>query len=263
MGQGEQHRARKRFGQHFLVDGQIIQVIVASLGVAPGDHFIEIGPGLGALTLPLLSQTKTLTCIELDRDVIPKLQARSEGVGQLNIVSADVLKVDFASLLLADNTQWRVVGNLPYNISTPIIFHLIAQLSVVRDMHFMLQKEVVDRMVAAPGSKTYGRLSVMVQYYCEAQSILEVPPEAFEPPPKVDSAVVRLVPYLNKPHKAIDETQFAELVASAFATRRKTLRNNLKRVMGDSDWAALDIDPSCRPETCDVATFVRISNHLS
>jgi 16S rRNA (adenine1518-N6/adenine1519-N6)-dimethyltransferase len=219
------HVPRKRFGQHFLHDAGILRKIVQAIAPQRGDNLVEIGPGEGALTLPLLREAGHLTAIELDRDLVPRLRASAEGVGELEIVNADVLTVDFATL--AKKGPLRVVGNLPYNISTPILFHLLDAVDHVVDQHFMLQKEVVDRMAGSPGGKDYGRLSVMLQWRYAIASVLEVPPEAFDPPPRVDSAVVRMIP--RTPEAGVDGTLLRELVTSAFSQRRKLLRHTLGR----------------------------------
>ena len=218
------HVARKRFGQHFLADEGIVAAIVRAIDPRPGERLVEIGPGLGALTRPLLARTSTLTVIELDRD----LARRWRGVAGIEVIEADVLTVDFAALADAADAAGevlRVVGNLPYNISTPILFHLLEVAGRLGDQVFMLQKEVVDRMAAAPGSKAYGRLSVMLQWRCAIEPLLEVPPEAFDPPPAVDSAVVRLVPLPAPP--LADGVLLGEIVTSAFSMRRKLLRHSL------------------------------------
>jgi 16S rRNA (adenine1518-N6/adenine1519-N6)-dimethyltransferase len=217
------HVAKKRFGQHFLADRAVTDAIVAAIDPQPGERLVEIGPGLGAMTDPLVARCGRLTVIELDRDLAARLRRRSE----LDVVESDVLKVDFAALAQRLGGPLRVVGNLPYNISTPILFHLLAAVDAVVDQHFMLQKEVVDRMAAAPGGKDYGRLSVMLQWRYAIESVLEVPPQAFDPPPRVDSAVVRLLPLRAPP--AIDAALLAELVAVAFSQRRKLLRHTLGR----------------------------------
>ena len=224
------HLPRKRFGQHFLADIGLIDQIVRAIDPRPGQPLVEIGPGLGALTLPLLEQCRQLTVIELDRDLAQRLRRQSG----LTVVEADVLKVDFEAL----SRDWpvaaeqpgallRVVGNLPYNISTPILFHLLAVAHVVRDQHFMLQKEVVQRMAASPGCKDFGRLSVMLQWRYRIEHVLDVPPEAFDPPPRVDSAVVRMVPLPAAQAAAVDAARLGELVACAFSQRRKILRHTL------------------------------------
>jgi 16S rRNA (adenine1518-N6/adenine1519-N6)-dimethyltransferase len=217
------HLPRKRFGQHFLADSAVIDAIVGAIDPQPGERLVEIGPGLGAMTDPLVARCGRLTVIELDRDLAARLRKRSE----LDVVEADVLTVDFAALAARLGGPLRVVGNLPYNISTPILFHLLGSVDHVVDQHFMLQKEVVDRMAAAPGGKDYGRLSVMLQWRYDIESVLEVPPESFDPPPRVDSAVVRLIPLPAPP--ALDAKLLAELVAVAFSQRRKLLRHTLGR----------------------------------
>jgi 16S rRNA (adenine1518-N6/adenine1519-N6)-dimethyltransferase len=217
------HQARKRFGQHFLVDGSILDAIVASIDPKPGEALVEIGPGLGAMTDPLVARCERLTVIELDRDLAARLRKRPE----LEVIESDVLRVDIAALAQALGQKLRIVGNLPYNISTPILFHLLGAVDHVVDQHFMLQKEVVDRMAAAPGGKDYGRLSVMLQWRYEIESVLDVPPEAFKPPPRVDSAVVRMRPLPNA--RAVDAPLLEELVRVAFSQRRKVLRNTLGR----------------------------------
>jgi 16S rRNA (adenine1518-N6/adenine1519-N6)-dimethyltransferase len=219
------HVARKRFGQHFLADSGIIDAIVRAIDPRPGERVVEIGPGLGALTGPLLARLPTLQVVELDRDLAARLKRR----GQVDVIQADVLTVDFTALAAAPGAAppqpLRVVGNLPYNISTPILFHLLEHVGVVRDQHFMLQKEVVERMAAAPGSKAYGRLSVMLQWRYEIEALFDVGPECFEPPPRVDSAVVRMMPWPTPP--AVPTDLLGELVAVAFSQRRKLLRHTL------------------------------------
>jgi len=253
------HRARKRFGQHFLHDRGVIERIIAAIGPRPGDHLVEIGPGLGALTAPLLARHGALDVVELDRDVIPHLEQACAGKGELRVHNVDALKFDF-SALAAPGESLRVVGNLPYNISTPLIFHLLDDAAVIADMHFLLQKEVVDRLTAAPGGGDYGRLSVMVQYRCRAEGLFRVGPGAFSPPPKVDSAVVRLTPYAELPFPARDEQRLAELVNRAFSQRRKTLRNSLKQLLDAEAIAAAGIDPGERPEQVPVEGFVRLAD---
>ena len=216
------HVARKRFGQHFLTDGGIIEGIVDGISPSVDDHMVEIGPGLGALTVPLLRQLKHLTVVELDRDLVTRLQANP----QLTVIDQDVLRVDFLGIAqTAPDRPLRVVGNLPYNISTPILFHLLGFVDVIKDQHFMLQKEVIDRMVAAPRSAAYGRLSVMLQWRYEMVNFLHVPPQSFDPPPRVDSAMVRMVPKAQPP--VVDVGAFSEMVQIAFSQRRKLLRHTL------------------------------------
>jgi 16S rRNA (adenine1518-N6/adenine1519-N6)-dimethyltransferase len=217
------HIARKRFGQHFLADGGVIAGIVAAIDPRPGEAMVEIGPGLGAMTHPLVDRCQRLTVIELDRDLAARLRRRPE----LEVVEADVLEVDFSALALAAGQPLRVVGNLPYNIATPILFHLLGEVDHVVDQHFMLQKEVVDRMAATPGNKDYGRLSVMLQWRYDIESVLDVPPESFDPPPRVQSAVVRMQPLPKATVADIDVKRLGELVAVAFSQRRKILRHTL------------------------------------
>lgn len=256
------HRPRKRFGQHFLINRGIIARIVAAIAPKPGDNIVEIGPGLGALTQAVLPLVKRMKAVELDRDVIPHLIASCENLGELQVFQADVLNFDFNALTEKPHSL-RIIGNLPYNISTPLLFHLIAQLILVQDMHFMMQKEVIDRIVAAPGSSAYGRLSVMVQYYCRTEKLFLVAPSAFDPPPQVESAVVRLLPHSQPPVVAKDTTLFATVVKMAFAQRRKMLHNTLRELVAASDWAQLDIDPNVRAEQLAVSDFVAISNFLT
>jgi 16S rRNA (adenine1518-N6/adenine1519-N6)-dimethyltransferase len=217
------HVARKRFGQHFLADDSVIHAIVRAIAPRPGEAVVEIGPGLGALTYALRDHCGALTVIELDRDLAARLRRQSG----LTVIEADVLKIDFNALAAAAGQKLRVVGNLPYNISTPILFHLLGACAVVQDQHFMLQKEVVERMAAAPGSKDYGRLSVMLQWRYRIESVLDVPPEAFDPPPRVDSAVVRMEPLPID--DSVDAARLGALVAVAFSQRRKILRGTLGR----------------------------------
>lgn len=255
-----EHRARKRFGQNFLHDPSIIQQIITVIAPKPGQHLVEIGPGQGALTGELLASGCQLDAIELDRDLVPLLLQRFADNACFSLQQGDALQFDFHSLGTSSKPL-RVVGNLPYNISTPLLFHLLAQRQVIADMHFMLQKEVVDRLAAQPGQKNYGRLSVMAQYYCRVESLLDVPPGAFQPAPKVQSAVVRLVPFAELPHPTDSDT-LQLVVRSAFSQRRKTLRNNLKNVLDSEVLTTLDIDPGARAETLSLAEFVRISNYL-
>lgn len=257
------HRARKRFGQNFLRDRGIISRIVRAVGPRPGERLVEIGPGQGALTEPLLEAAGGyLEVIELDRDLIPGLRVQFFNYPDFVIHEGDALKFDFRSLR-GEGEPLRVVGNLPYNISTPLIAHLLQAGDAIADMHFMLQKEVVDRLAAAPGGPDWGRLSVMAQYRCQVESLFMVPPEAFVPQPKVDSAIVRLTPHAELPHPASDETLLFTLVREAFGQRRKTLRNNLKGRIAADDLEALGIDPARRPQTLTVEEFVRIANHLA
>ena len=249
------HQARKRFGQHFLTDGAVIDAIVRAIQPRPGQALVEIGPGLGALTQPLLERCGQLTVIELDRDLAARLRQRSG----LNVVESDVLKVDFGVLADTLGGPLRVVGNLPYNISTPILFHLLGSADRVEDQHFMLQKEVVDRMAAGPGSKTYGRLSVMLQWRYDIESLVEVPPGSFDPPPQVDSAVVRMVPLPGA--AALDFGRFESLVQAAFSQRRKLLRHALGRWLDEQGFAG-QFDLQRRAEEVPVAEFVALAQSL-
>lgn len=252
-----QHRARKRFGQHFLTDSAIIEQLVRSIAPADDDNLVEIGPGQGALTLPLLDEIRHMQVVELDRDLIDLL-ARRIAPERLTIHRGDALRFDFTAL--ADQGPLRVVGNLPYNISTPLIFHLLAQAEALRDMTFMLQKEVVDRLTAAPGSKDYGRLSVMVQYHCQTDYLFFVPPGAFSPPPRVDSAVVRLTPYATPPCIADDPAWLSKLVTQAFSQRRKTIQNSLRNRIDTAALEPAGIDPKLRPDHLSVADYVALAN---
>ena len=230
-------RARKRFGQHFLHDPGVIARIVAAIDSKPGQRLVEIGPGLGALTRPLLERCGRLEVIEIDRDVIPELRRRCAGAGELVVHEGDVLEMDIAALH-GGGAPLRLCGNLPYNISTPLLFHLLASRALIADMHFMLQKEVVDRMVAGPGGKIYGRLTVMLAVACRAESLFRVGSGAFRPAPAVDSAVVRLVPHEVAPFPLPDAARFARIVAAAFSMRRKTLRNSLRGLVAEDAFDA-------------------------
>jgi 16S rRNA (adenine1518-N6/adenine1519-N6)-dimethyltransferase len=254
----EPHRHKKQLGQHFLHEAGIIGRIVRAIDPKPGDRLVEIGPGAGAITIPLLQLHGELTVIEFDRDLLESLRALGDG---LHIVHRDVLEVDFTEL--AGGKPMRLVGNLPYNISSPILFHALEHAAVIRDMHFMLQKEVVDRMAAAPGSKVYGRLSVMLQAFCRVTPLFKVPPGAFRPPPKVDSAVVRLVPRPPGEIGLRDAALFAAVVEAAFAQRRKTLRNALSALCDAETLAAAGIDPGARAEALAVAQYVALANLLA
>ncbi len=256
------HVARKRFGQNFLVDQQVIAEIIKLLAVQRDDRVIEIGPGLGALTSPLLRRLDHLQVVEIDRDIIARLQQRYSSE-KLTVHAGDALLFDFAQLAGDCRAGLRIVGNLPYNISTPLLFHLAGFGGYVRDMHFMLQKEVVERMVAEPGSSQFGRLSVMLQYRFVIDRLLDVPPEAFNPVPRVHSAVVRLIPRAPAELSARDASQFATLVAAAFAQRRKMLRNSLRSLFDDARLAALGVAPTCRAEDLSVADYIRLANSLA
>jgi 16S rRNA (adenine1518-N6/adenine1519-N6)-dimethyltransferase len=256
------HQAKKRFGQNFLTDQAIIASLVDAIHPQQGQTIIEIGPGLGALTKPLLNNVTELHVVEIDRDIVSwmnveyKMPAYEKN--KLIIHNVDALKFDFSSI----GNNLRITGNLPYNISTPILFHLLENLPSIQDMHFMLQKEVVERMVAAPATPAYGRLSVMLQYYLQMEYLITVPPEAFNPAPKVESAFVRCVPHATLPFVAKDTDLFAELVLAAFSQRRKTIRNTLKPFLTDDDFTQLEIDAQRRAETFSVAEFVVMTNYL-
>jgi 16S rRNA (adenine1518-N6/adenine1519-N6)-dimethyltransferase len=254
------HVARKRFGQNFLVSREIIDHIISAIAPQSGETMVEIGPGLGALTEPLLEHLEHLHVVEIDRDLIARLRNRFPP-SRLTIHEGDALKFDYAELA-SGISGLRVVGNLPYNISTPLLFHLAGYADQVRDMHFMLQKEVVDRMVSAPGGHEYGRLSVMLQYRFEMERLFLVPPEAFEPAPKVSSAIVRMAPLSAAERSSVHDTEFAQVVAAAFGQRRKMLRNTLRDLIGTDELAALGILPTCRAEELSVADYVRLSNAL-
>ena len=255
------HQARKRFGQNFLVSPGVIRKIIEAIAPRPDDTVVEIGPGLGAITEPLLERLTHLHVVELDRDLIARLRERFT-TEQLTIHAGDALQFDFAAL--RSGAPLKIVGNLPYNISSPLLFHLATQAAHVAEMHFMLQKEVVDRMVAAPDSSDYGRLSVMLQYRFYMERLFIVPPGSFNPAPKVDSAVVRLIPLkVDAGKTAQDEALFARLVTAAFSQRRKMLRNTLKEFGGESLLEANGIVPTARAETLSVNDYIRLSNALS
>ncbi|MEW7988086.1 MAG: 16S rRNA (adenine(1518)-N(6)/adenine(1519)-N(6))-dimethyltransferase RsmA [Candidatus Thiodiazotropha sp.] len=256
------HRPRKRFGQNFLHDPGIIQRIVQAIDPRPNDNLVEIGPGQGAITTELLPLIGGMHAIELDRDLVGPLAERCTSLGELRIHNTDALKFDFTQLAVAERPL-RVVGNLPYNISTPLLFHLLDQADQIRDMHFMLQKEVVDRMAAKPGSKTYGRLTVMLQARAEVTSLFSIGPGAFNPPPKVESAFVRLLPLKPPPYQIDDWDRFSRLVSQAFSQRRKTLRNSLGKLLTADAITAAGIDPGNRAEQLSVAEFVNLANRAS
>ena len=251
-----QHHARKRFGQHFLTDAAVIDQIVQAIDPATGDAMVEIGPGLAAMTQPLVARLGRLQVIELDRDLAKRLRQHP----QLQVTEADVLKVDFTALAASLNTHaLRVVGNLPYNISTPILFHLLAHVAVVKDQHFMLQKEVVERMVAQPSTANYGRLSVMLQWRYDMEMVLLVGPQAFDPPPRVDSAVVRMTPWATP--EALDERLLSELVQVAFSQRRKLLRHTLGKWLEARGFTGA-FDVQRRAEEVAVAEYVALAQSV-
>ena len=256
-----QHQARKRFGQNFLVDQQIIAQIIAAIGPKPDDNLIEIGPGTAALTEHLIERCPSMQVVELDRDLVEFLTEKFAAYPEFRLHSGDALKTDFAQF--HQGRQMRLVGNLPYNISTPLLFHLLKNRELIKDMHFMLQREVVDRLGAVPGNKTYGRLSVMVQYHCRVMPLIPVPPSAFRPAPKVQSAIVRLKPHRENPHSAENEALLSQLVSHSFQQRRKTLRNCLRPYAEHLGQAEVEMDLSRRAEQLNVAEFVALSNYIN
>lgn len=256
------HKARKRFGQNFLTDQSVIANILSCIQMQSGEHWVEIGPGQGALTKPLLDKAALLDIVELDRDLVVLLKKQFANAENLRIHSADALQFDFASLT-KNNDKYRLIGNLPYNISTPLLFHLLNYPTCIADMHFMLQKEVVDRICATPNSKSYGRLSVMLQYYCEAEHLFDVPSECFDPAPKVTSAIIRLIPHAKPPVEIASIENFSSLVLHAFSQRRKTIRNSLKKLMSEEVIAELGIDPTARAENLSLTDFAKLSNRVN
>jgi 16S rRNA (adenine1518-N6/adenine1519-N6)-dimethyltransferase len=259
---GFRRDAKKHLGQNFLHDRGVIDRIVLAIDPQPGDRIVEIGPGQGALTLPLLDRHRALAAIEFDRDLLLPLAAAARPHGELTLLNANVLDVDFSALAGegGPGTQLRLVGNLPYNLSSPILFHALEHAAAIRDMHFMLQKEVVERMASAPGNKVYGRLSVMLQAYCRVTPLFTVPPGAFRPAPKVDSAVVRLQPREAGEIGIDDRARFAHVVRAAFGQRRKTLRNALSGVLDAAAIEAAGLRPDARAEQLSVADFVGLAN---
>lgn len=256
-----EHRARKRFGQNFLHDQNIIRRIVACIRPRSGDVLLEIGPGQGAITTELLDSGCELHAVELDRDLVAMLQSRFGERPNFHLRSGDALALDLTEI--AETARLRVVGNLPYNISTPLMFHLLAQRERIVDMHFMLQKEVVERLAAEPSSRDYGRLSIMAQYFCAIESLFEVPPGAFTPRPKVQSAIVRLTPHATLPHPARSVPVLQQVVRTAFNQRRKTLRNAIQGLLSAEQLSALGIDPSARPETLSLQAFVAMADAVA
>ncbi len=254
------HQARKRFGQNFLHDPGVIEQIIRAINPKPDDAIVEIGPGLGALTEEILAVNPRLQVVELDRDLIPVLRTKFFNYPEFRIHEADALKFDFSELMV--DRPLRIIGNLPYNISTPLIFHLLAQADVVQDMHFMLQKEVVQRMAAVPGDNNYGRLGIMTQYFCRVQPLFEVGSGAFRPAPKVDSAIVRLVPHRTLPHPAKDLATLQAVVRTAFNARRKTLRKALGGMVSVAQLQNLGINDGLRPENLALTDYVAIADLL-
>jgi len=251
--------AKKRFGQNFLVDENIIQSIVRSLSAKPEDHFVEIGPGLAALTKPLLQQELKVDVIEIDRDLIGRLKKLSTQFPNFTIHQQDILEFNFSELV-KDNKKLRIIGNLPYNISSPILLHCFEYINSIQDMTFMLQKEVVDRLVAEPNSKNYGRLSIITQYFCKAEKLFEVSPESFDPPPKVTSAVFRLVPKSDRQN--IDIKKLELITQQAFGQRRKTLRNSLSKLFSAEQLLSFGIDPMRRAETLSLEEYCLLATHM-
>lgn len=258
------HHAKKRFGQNFLIDQNIIQAIVSAINPKNSDNLIEIGPGLGALTEPVAQLVDHFTVIEVDNDLIARLKVHPTLSSKLTIEEGDVLSKDFSKLASLDNKA-KVFGNLPYNISTPLIIHLIKQKDLISNMTFMLQKEVVDRIGAVPNSKQFGRLSLIVQYFCDVYSVIDVPPESFVPPPKVQSAVIQLVPKSTIKNPVKDIGAFETVTSIAFSQRRKTVRNSLSRLLADEDWSKLEelgISSSARAENLSLNQFVALTNYI-
>jgi len=254
------HQARKRFGQNFLTDPHLVQRIINTINPVAGELILEIGPGQAALSTPLSGSAAELHLLEIDRDLAARLQTRFAPDGRTRVHTGDALKVDFSEIV--DNRPFRLVGNLPYNISTPLLFHVLQWNGLVIDMHFMLQQEVVRRMAADPGSKAWGRLSVMCQYYCQVTPLFGVPPEAFTPAPKVQSMFVKLVPHDSPPVEIRNMEAFERLVRQAFSMRRKTLRNSLKGMLDAGRIESAGIDPGLRPETLGLAQFAALSEML-
>ena len=256
-----QHKARKRFGQNFLIDQQVIGQIVAAINPSSDDNLIEIGPGMAAITEHLVKLCPSMTLVELDRDLIEFLKRKLIDYPSVSIINGDALKTNFGEFYQGE--KLRLVGNLPYNISTPLLFHLLDTREYIRDMHFMLQREVVDRLSASPGEKSYGRLSVMIQYHCRVMPLIPVPPSSFNPAPKVQSAVVRLTPYDEPPHKAENPELLSKIVSLCFQQRRKTLKNCLNSyaqyILSDTNTVNL----TKRPEQLSVAEFVDLSNCIN
>ncbi len=256
------HTPRKRFGQHFLHDMHIIHEIINAIAPCQEDFCVEIGPGLGALTIPLLERVKKLTAIELDRDVIPLLIEKAKPFGILTIIAQDILKTDLTQLGQGTH-KIRLIGNLPYNISSPILFHCFEAISTLQDMHFMLQKEVVDRMAAEVDDSEYSRLTVMTQFYCHVEKCFDVGREAFTPPPKVISGIVRLTPRNTEEFANVDKKSFEQLVQLAFSQRRKTIRNNLKHIISDEIFETLGINPNARPQNLTLENYVALTKFFA
>ncbi len=253
------HRPRKRFGQNFLQNQHVIDSILRAFHPQASDRVLEIGPGLGALTQPLLRVLDSLTAIEIDTDLQARLAVMPQAAQKLNLIDADALTVDYSQF----GDQLRIIGNLPYNISTPLLIHLLHYTAHIEDMYFMLQKEVVERLAASPGCKDYGRLSVMVQYHCQVEHLFNVPADAFYPKPKVESAIVCLTPYRTSPYPAIAFEELERLMTCAFSMRRKTLANNLKPLLSAAEITALGINPLLRPEQVNINEYVQIAKFVT
>ena len=256
------HQAKKRFGQNFLNNDSVISRIVDAINPEPGENLVEIGPGLGALTEPVVERAGNLSVVELDRDLAHRLRHHPFLAQHLTIHEIDALKFDFASLSSEENPL-RIFGNLPYNISTPLIFHLLTFKDKVKDMHFMLQKEVVERMAAGENCKAYGRLSIMTQYQCQVIPVMEIGPESFTPPPKVDSAIVRLIPHKTIENPVKDIKYLNQVCLTAFNQRRKTIRNSFKKLISVEELTSLNIDPSLRPENLAVSEYIKLANYIA
>lgn len=256
------HQAKKRFGQNFLHNDAVISDIIDAINPEPGENLIEIGPGLGALTEPVIERAKKLSVVELDRDLAHRLRHHPFLAPHLTIYETDALKFDFAQLASEDKPL-RIFGNLPYNISTPLIFHLLTFKSQVKDMHFMLQKEVVQRMAAGPDCKAYGRLSIMTQYQCQVLPVMEIGPEAFKPAPKVDSAIVRLIPHKEIKNPVKDIAALNTVCLAAFNQRRKTIRNSFKNLISVEQLESLNIDANLRPENLSIDDYITLANFIT
>ncbi len=255
------HQAKKRFGQNFLHNDAVISSIVDAINPEPGENLIEIGPGLGALTEPVIERAGKLSVVELDRDLAHRLRHHPFLAPHLTIHETDALKFDFSQLVTTDKPL-RIFGNLPYNISTPLIFHLLTFKEQVQDMHFMLQKEVVQRMASGPDCKAYGRLSIMTQYQCQVIPVMEIGPEAFKPAPKVDSAIVRLIPHKKIKNPVKDIKALNTVCLAAFNQRRKTIRNSFKNLLSAEQLTSLNIDPGLRPENLSIDEYIKLANYI-
>lgn len=252
------HKARKRFGQNFLVDHFVIDSIISAIDPKKGENLVEIGPGLGALTNPVLNLIDKLTVVEIDRDLVLKLQTNPK----LEVINIDALQFDFNKIIKTQNQKIRLFGNLPYNISTPLLIHLLQFQEIIADMHFMLQKEVADRLCASPNCKAYGKLSILMQYFFEIVPIIEVPPQAFRPVPKVNSSVIRLTP-LKQANQVKNWAKLVEVTSLAFLHRRKTLKNNLSKIVEVADLQNLNIDPNARAENLSLDDYINLANFLT